>query len=656
MLAFTILRDVLRAEGKQVGPILTLSYKNHALDEFLTDAMAQSPSLQQHQALIRLGKPENTALLNHTERSSNAENAAQKELDKRLAVLKHGRILLQKWMNYTCSVANVLSAQQLMNCLRFGLQALATEFDFSLPVEAFESLREALDVEEGVIAFQLRDMKDTLLYEGSQHWKIISNVLTLLQQWLLGECPPPRCEFLFSPDRRCLNYAADGVSYCYELHQCLSPQCGEHRFHPDIPFCDFHRCKSVTGMCNLQRLDDVEFCADHLCLVCVKKERDGPQACVEDRCAFRGCGNAKLSPYGFCLEHTCVICVRIDQVSESSVRVHFFQNRRRLLSNFCIGHKCQMDFCHQAQDELRGEFCREHRCFICFNQVDLSSRQAEQSLLCADHRCQFEDGEEICGKPRALAVVSAHGATAESAFCENHTCAVCIQTGVSLDMEVTAPFFTCLRHPTCQGISNDGYYCSNLAMQDNMYCPLHDEAEDAMRFEDSMNCCGIAKGTGKRCKAQRPPNVRGRWYCIAHKGQQEAEEAKSAKLKVPCIDSLVLRERLHFAALPREDQMANTLISTAATFHLHRCNECDTVGLAHACEDWKCRFHQYVDELRTTAAVNGAVFADIESDDDYLSTAIHEDGTNNGDAYPEKEGGFPLANRKIFAMIFPMLT
>ena len=52
---------------KSISAVLVLSYKNHALDEFLCDVLEFSPGFKQRGHLIRTGKPERPELMNHTE-------------------------------------------------------------------------------------------------------------------------------------------------------------------------------------------------------------------------------------------------------------------------------------------------------------------------------------------------------------------------------------------------------------------------------------------------------------------------------------------------------------------------------------------------------------------------------------------------------------
>jgi len=101
VLAFVIIRNELRAHGHALGPVLMLSYKNHALDEFLLDVVKFSPSKINLGELIRVGKPESEELNSFTERSCPSEKDAEKELIDRLKVTRQLQKVEREWRNYS---------------------------------------------------------------------------------------------------------------------------------------------------------------------------------------------------------------------------------------------------------------------------------------------------------------------------------------------------------------------------------------------------------------------------------------------------------------------------------------------------------------------------------------------------------------------------
>ena len=65
-----------------------LSYKNHALDEFLCDVVDYATPNLKHGELIRTGKPENAKLTHFSENGSKEEMKANEELSHRVGVIR----------------------------------------------------------------------------------------------------------------------------------------------------------------------------------------------------------------------------------------------------------------------------------------------------------------------------------------------------------------------------------------------------------------------------------------------------------------------------------------------------------------------------------------------------------------------------------------
>ena len=92
-----------------LGPILVLSYKNHALDEFLVDILESYNRKIWHGFLIRTGKPEHEALRKFSERNSAEEFAAQNELCVRLEVQRQARRVAKDWLDCSRSLETIAS-------------------------------------------------------------------------------------------------------------------------------------------------------------------------------------------------------------------------------------------------------------------------------------------------------------------------------------------------------------------------------------------------------------------------------------------------------------------------------------------------------------------------------------------------------------------
>ena len=109
VLALNLIRKKAESKGHAVGPVLVLSYKNHALDEFLLDVISQYNSSNrsnrpnfirwdhcatgelQPGMLIRTGNPEIESLNNFRERHSPLELSAKQHLTSIIDVLRNSR-------------------------------------------------------------------------------------------------------------------------------------------------------------------------------------------------------------------------------------------------------------------------------------------------------------------------------------------------------------------------------------------------------------------------------------------------------------------------------------------------------------------------------------------------------------------------------------
>lgn len=92
VLALIEIRNVARSSGvHNLGPILMLSYKNHALDEFLVDVLKWTQRPIRPGMMIRTGKPEHDKLHIYSEKSNRQQFAAEEELSERISILRESR-------------------------------------------------------------------------------------------------------------------------------------------------------------------------------------------------------------------------------------------------------------------------------------------------------------------------------------------------------------------------------------------------------------------------------------------------------------------------------------------------------------------------------------------------------------------------------------
>lgn len=113
MLALDLIRKKAESRGHAVGPILVLSYKNHALDEFLIDVISQYEAATKKSLsslrgyaqrdwylqpgwMIRTGKPDIESLERYTEKYLPLEKNAKINLERIISVQRNARSVIKE--------------------------------------------------------------------------------------------------------------------------------------------------------------------------------------------------------------------------------------------------------------------------------------------------------------------------------------------------------------------------------------------------------------------------------------------------------------------------------------------------------------------------------------------------------------------------------
>ena len=110
-----ILREESQNAGYSVGPVLMLSYKNHALDEFLCDVVDFAfPKLCRGE-LIRTGKPENPKLMGFCEQHSMEEKEANDQLNHRVSIIRKSQKIARDWKDCS-SYFNMKVSPESVSC------------------------------------------------------------------------------------------------------------------------------------------------------------------------------------------------------------------------------------------------------------------------------------------------------------------------------------------------------------------------------------------------------------------------------------------------------------------------------------------------------------------------------------------------------------
>jgi hypothetical protein len=569
VLALNLLRNKLIKQRKSVGPILTLSYKNHALDEFLKDVKDNCATLVSSRGkLIRIGKPELEELAPYTEQSSTTETKAKRTLDERLKVIRSIKLSLQSWLKANLGIYECGNLANILNSFAILTQEVTILHSFATlkPEDAYKMLTHILQDDD------MTDKRLPLLTDA-EHWQINflpateTKLAKLLLCWLNGQVPPPRCEeFIQIPNGeliRCLHCASPTSNYCLEAHSCnfLQGVCFNKAQEPSR-LCGDHKCQS--DICVKQKLgSNVKFCADHLCPLCFDspKPREDAQSCSKHSCSLTGCHRIILDPFDFCLDHMCIVCLKSGNFTPEAKKIYFKRNK---LSEFCLSHKCEFHEC--SQPRLEGlNSCEHHACRICGDQTQNGGK------YCSNHLCLFDEG---CSNPRMMY----NGK--EIMYCSIHACSVCLQFGTDVIQMASTHRATCSEHFLCEYCDEDGMMCDFVVdfANSTSYCTQH-----IPRFADGK-CNGVAKKTGKPCKSSPAP---GKLYCDAHRDQEPRASDKNDKLslKIVEVSGTPRAEHPSFSLkldLGRENiKLPNTMSC---------CTPCSVWSLNPA---WKCALHAF---------------------------------------------------------------
>jgi hypothetical protein len=591
ILALMVLRKKMQQNKVPVGPILMLSYKNHALEEFLCDVLRGAPQLRPGQ-LVRCGKVEAPELQDYSERNSQEERAAETEVHRCVVVQRNARSAMHTW-------GNLARNQEFAARDAAGLVLKALELLARLTEDA-GSADESGELAPGTSGRPIADLFPDLVdserlpvgkcsslasyenmspnwIEDAKHWREVFTkenladsgrklVPNLLVRWLGGETPPPRCQ----SQLHCMAYVQRGQAYCTQ-HKCSAAGCGGHR-SAAVPYCRSHLCLAddADGPCQLQRHAVGGYCEQHACPGCILTATHDPTSAVHrcagpghgscqlHRCQVKGCTGLMLAPARYCAEHLCVACCEAGT----------FDGLPRLSSHpdLCVDHACLVENCPQAKvlSVDGAEYCHLHLCRLCVDVVDCSSAAAQESLLCSEHRCDYSG--YVCGVP----VLERNDELLR--FCAAHTCQTCYAEGAA---DLTSP-----------------------VVEDfpRNFCAAHFGADVASDLEYTGICHGVTT-KGANCKAKCPEQ--GQLYCAAHEAQavptaaagpiaaaMTAEHRAARQAECACLCGESLASLLHDESVTR---------GAIRQFAIARCVAagCRVSGIALPREvpTWQCALH-----------------------------------------------------------------
>lgn len=560
--ALDMIRDAAFSEGVHLGPILVISYKNHALDEILLDVL-KNDKLRGGQ-LIRCGRAENEMLSSYTERNTYEEREAQSELARRVECLRSVRrstrdlralqsafgdesgMALQTWspsrkrsysgetsLNVGMEVVTIWIFELMR--LHVSLSGLEVYTDSK---HSYCLLEKFTLQDQQVLHDEERALIDGIaeLAKDNEHWLETDSKcrsLFLLAHWLKGNNPPPRCAA--AEEDGCALASEVHGGYCKQAHACLAFNGCLKRREDGVNFCIDHCCQynrsdlGPDGNCQQPRLTVSRVCKRHACFICLKL-KDRPvlakveQACENHTCIARRCTGAIVrSRVPFCNVHVCHMCARLGYVNSSEPG----SGLRMQDSLFCIIHKCSYQNCSNVKVEKGSgqDFCSVHGCRACVGKRKLVHDAKPVSIFCKDHRCPYvidRIGNQ-CTNNRDI----------DSEFCSTHTCFVCRRNGLPLDAPVIdeEPRNVCKLHLLCSFIEKDGELCRNQAAKGNArYCEQHDQLKTRKILSRESAIKKQCEGTtsrNTRCKTtgscSAPP-----FYCRHHISQRPISSSESS--------------------------------------------------------------------------------------------------------------------------------
>jgi len=453
--ALDLIRRAAIGEGRAVGPIIVLAYKNHALDEILLDLLAH-PLLQLKSAgnLIRCGNPDDLKLNLYRESTSFAERMWKDALDKRLIALRTARSLGNDVYDLSAHLhANAPGAQKLsfgevrhiltswrsgkaagVGCIELTrrLFMLLSELNEARAqhgakdgeetelgegaakrrwrlvrssLEAYQQLGAACaaaddsDVRSEAVLACIRELAD-----GAVHWanpleripgeKATSRAAALLHAWLSGLIPPPRCMAAEE------DTAGDHDGRGKPSFLCLNAAC------QPSPYCfNLHKCLHGSG-CR-QRRSSIPvvtvYCELHRC------QAQGGQLCAA----------ASVAGSDFCMDHSCRACVYMHQQTGAPIEQAFGQA--------CKPHTCTLLNCSNMMFGPGVAFCQQHSCGECLRANPNSVLPAlPRSSLCKEHKCMAAG----CNLLRDA------GADVPQQYCRDHSCYMCVAVRQVVDPQL----------------------------------------------------------------------------------------------------------------------------------------------------------------------------------------------------------------------------
>lgn len=522
VLAMDKIRRYLKDNGINTGPIVVLSYKNHALDEFLMDVLNGHGSLKPGE-LIRCGKSDTEELSNFSEKRHPEEGICQKELSNRVKLLRKVRkFALETWscamhlestfateslwiprgqllgvggiatfgdskIEYQPSTAAIVNAlawltkvvEDLPYCEVARADTIHDCLFLPSPDDDLNLL--SIDIEddehEGYLQYfeAIAKMVPHMLHSVSENslteW--IKNLIFAAEHWNRRVSRDEHFVFIVDqflrgnhPPPRCCGKTPPHGEQCFES---VDPN-----WQQWTTYCSRnHAC--LAPMCGRKRvMDKSKFCKQHRCT-------------YDDNC-----GKMRRESSRFCGEHTCMGCLLAGK------------NPLKAGQPFaCEDHRCQQGDCHNLR-VTPHLFCEIHCCVQCLadGKPSFSPTCNVNTRVCHAHKCCVADCMELkfgdasqsclyhkcidCDSPVHAACLDSHlctnhkcttadcirRRTKNSNYCKTHTCRVCV-VEEALSVSPIVDRNCCSNHLLCNWILRNGRLCNDRAVLPGLFCADH---------------------------------------------------------------------------------------------------------------------------------------------------------------------------------------
>ncbi|KAJ3216818.1 hypothetical protein HDU67_008904 [Dinochytrium kinnereticum] len=388
--ALLIIRNLWIAEVPSAGspPILVLSYKNHAIDEFLSDLVKAESTSSGGLSMIRIGSSQEESLKKYTEHEYSRESldvvTAKRRLKEIHLILDNlagelsGKVaevaavrfealagesdIVGEGVKKEAKKRLVAAAVTVELFIQFLMSMMPTNendplsflkmLDSETPAVPNEHLLKAVNsFLQGARQSKL-DLKS--LQEGIKHYGGSYPAGEIIHRFLMGFKPRPICSFTNedADDDKCIEIATNTSLFCSN-HQCWfgidedeqdiesSARCTNRALDEFSYYCGLHNCNDSE--CFEAKMPEQEWCEWHACFVCVD---DGKQAgrAIED------------PPRNACIDH--VLCSAQDAREGGFCRHVTVEN-----SVYCKDHislRCTATGCKGFRVSPDNPFCKSH--------------------------------------------------------------------------------------------------------------------------------------------------------------------------------------------------------------------------------------------------------------------------------------------------------